>query len=74
MSFIDTSKQKFGQQDLPNWLGSLKEIGSEWSNKNFNDDAMRILLKKTLFKNSASWQFIGIHTADINYCTENLTF
>jgi len=44
MYLSDTSKLKIWQQDLPNKLGMLKDITSEWVNKIVNDVPLRILL------------------------------
>jgi len=54
MTFADKSKRKIGRQDLPNRLGMQRQIKQDWCNRNFNNDALRILLKKTFFKHS-SW-------------------
>jgi len=47
--FFDSSKSRTGRQSLENRLDLIKEINQPWNN-GLNNDALRVLLKKTFFQ------------------------
>jgi len=47
--FFDGSKTTKGRQALQNILACMKEIIEPWLDQELNDDAIRILMKKSFF-------------------------
>jgi len=46
---FDGSKMTKGHQALQNRLACMKEIIEPWLDQELNDDAIRVLMKKSLF-------------------------
>jgi len=48
--FVNTARTKIGEHDLSNQLSFIYSINCDWTNKDLNKDALRVLLKSAFFK------------------------